>query len=149
MLLSSLSLSLSFASLIIIDPLLSPCMVQLVRTKKITCWDREISWLQRRSHQGHLAPYTLLHHPQFRRFPSLLLSLSLPWTAIPSIPRRPPIPKLPTATDFPRGTLFDALESWARLLRHKLSTIDLLRSKKRDTCERTYAYLYLCDCCIM
>lgn len=52
-------------------------MVQLVRTKKITCWDREISWLQRRSHQGHLAPYTLLHHPQFRRFPSLLLSLFL------------------------------------------------------------------------
>lgn len=51
--LDSISLSLSL-----------PYFYSLNLFEKITCWDREISWLQRRSHQGHLAPYTLLHHSQ-------------------------------------------------------------------------------------
>lgn len=63
--------------------------------------------------------------------------ITLQWTAIPSIPRRPPTPKLPTATDFPRGALFDALESWARLLWRKLLTIN-----RRSIQDEKHACIY-------
>lgn len=68
------------------------------------------------------------------------VSISLPWTAIPSIPRRPPTPKRPTVTDFPRGALFRALESWARLLRRKLLTIDS-RVKTRNVNVRCVIWI--------